>query len=188
MKKIRLASELATLASLQVMFFLGILWIFRFTRILQTLLFEQILISVVLALIFSFYLGKFLARKFKFQFWFEGQIHFRYLLIIFAAITFLLSTSTILNIDRSRSFYVLSWVNKGEVSIQNNSINLLAVHSSEKYNSKGIVMRILEQRDRGIINKSGHKLKLSFKGKVTLFVANFLARTYSLNGWRENNY
>ena len=93
----------------------------------------------------------------------------------------------ILDVDRSRSFYVLSWVRYGEVQITENTINLVHVKSSEKLNVAAIEQRISEQIDRGLIDKKQH-LHLSIQGKLLVKFSDLLAKLYRLNGWSSNNH
>ena len=184
----RKASQILLISLGEGLTFLVILYFFRALHLLQRLLFEQIILSVLvttaLALVLPYaiknsQLG--LVKRLR-------GFHYKYLACLIAGAIFFTSTSTILNIDRSRSFYILSWINKNLVTLKGSEYDLSSVKSSEKLNVDGISMRILEQQNRGIIIKNGEKFKLSSKGKFTLEVANILARVYSLNGWYENNH
>jgi predicted transcriptional regulator len=91
-----------------------------------------------------------------------------------------------MNIDRSRSFYVLSWVGNGDIQISNGQLNLSKVISDEKLNISAIKERIGEQVDRSLIERRGTTYILTQKGKVMLSIANRLASFYHLEGWFNN--
>jgi hypothetical protein len=101
-------------------------------------------------------------------------------------VSFFLLTSTLLNIDRSRSFYILSWVNNGQIKVVGNEIDLSRVMSDEASSSDGIKQRIREQESRGIIVSEGSILKLSAIGTLIYNVSTKLARIFKLNGWFGN--
>lgn len=99
----------------------------------------------------------------------------------------LVALFTILNIDRSRSFYVLSWVDKGVVICSSSGLDLSKVKSREKLNPSGISSRIEEQVKRGLILKSDSICKLTQYGELYLFSAEVIAEIFKLNNWELNN-
>lgn len=101
---------------------------------------------------------------------------------------YVFSTSTLLNIDRSRSFYILSWVDNGLVTFTEDGLKMDKVKSLEKNNSNAIENRIIEQIKRGIIVHTDSKLELSKIGKVLVQVSNLTANLFSLGGWQKNRY
>ena len=109
--------------------------------------------------------------------------------MIFAAIALgLLFNSVVLNIDRSRSFYVLGWVRSDEIRLENAGYDLSLVHSEEKLSKKAITVRINEQISRGLIRKDSHKISVSLSGKVITSAADSFAKFFHLAGWFSNNY
>ena len=97
-----------------------------------------------------------------------------------------LLSSTVLNIDRSRSFYVISWVNSELISIKKGFIDLSAVRSPEKLNQEAIEDRIEEQEARGNIKFLEGKYILSNRGKLLYQFSNHCAALFKLHGWQTN--
>ncbi len=92
---------------------------------------------------------------------------------------------SLLNVDRSRSFYVLSWVDQGEVSIENGQI-VVNVESAEATDTSGVELRLKEQQQRGLIQEANGSYKLTNMGKFTLKIANLLAKIFNLKNWEAN--
>lgn len=92
---------------------------------------------------------------------------------------------SLLNVDRSRSFYVLSWVEQGRVSVENGQI-ILKVQSTESADIAGVDLRLMEQEQRGLIQESNGIYKVTNMGKLTLMVANHLAKIFNLINWEVN--
>jgi hypothetical protein len=110
------------------------------------------------------------------------------LLVFFIAIaTTQAFTNVVLNVDRSRSLYVLSWVRYEKIELVNDTLDLEKVYSSEKLNSRAIEQRLEEQISRGLVFNNG-KFKLTFRGKMTVQFADFIGSKFSLNGWEMNNH
>jgi hypothetical protein len=99
----------------------------------------------------------------------------------------LLTQTVILNIDRSRSFYVLNWVDKGSANFSNGEFNFDKVKSSEKLNEEGIISRIEEQISRGLINKNPQGVELSILGSILLKGSETIAVIFNLRGWAQNS-
>jgi hypothetical protein len=96
------------------------------------------------------------------------------------------ATSILINIDRSRSFYVLSWVDKYQIKSDVDTNPYESVQSPEKYSIGSIQKRVVEQVNRGLISNNGSEFSLTRSGKVTLQVSNFFARIFNLQGWYQN--
>jgi hypothetical protein len=96
-----------------------------------------------------------------------------FLVVGVIAIAFLTQT-LILNIDRSRSFYVLSWVERGTVAILDGNIDLQKVESVEKYSKESIYARIEEQKSRGLIREEKNKYELTVAGSFLLKISNYI--------------
>jgi hypothetical protein len=111
------------------------------------------------------------------------------LIILFSTtLSIFVVQSTILNVDRSRSFYVLSWTDKDLVSYNGEILNVAKVHSDEKLGLTGVETRINEQISRGLISRHQNELALTRQGKFYLFIANTLAKIYILDHWENNNF
>jgi hypothetical protein len=96
------------------------------------------------------------------------------------------ATSILINIDRSRSFYVLSWVDKYQIKSGVNTNPYESVQSPEKHSIEAIQKRIIEQESRGLISDNGSEFSLTSLGKVTLQISNFFAKIFNLQGWYQN--
>lgn len=147
-------------------------------------LFEQIMFSCLIgSLVLGFAIWIYSVMKSihsklrEFVFW---------MLLVSTLLMMYLGPNTVMNIDRSRSFYVLSWVGHGDIQINHDQLILSKVVSAEKLNVAGIQERINEQIDRGLIERKSATYLLTYKGKVTLSIANRLATFYQLEGWFNN--
>ncbi len=109
------------------------------------------------------------------------------LLIIGSLLFMQIAPSTLLNIDRSRSFYVLAWVKHGEIRITDDGLDLSYIVSDERKNPEAIRLRIIEQENRGLVtlNSQGY-YSLTQKGEYLFEFSDFLASIYKLNGWESN--
>lgn len=112
----------------------------------------------------------------------------KHYLIAITFLTFLMtSTQTILNIDRSRSFYILQWI---EESPKGTDINDFRRQIDKQLGSaevKAFNQRLSEHVSRGIIQSEGNYLALSKVGKFIYSISNLLARLFDLNGWKVAN-
>jgi hypothetical protein len=118
--------------------------------------------------------------------WRFGRI-FGFKLITIGALTFVLSAQgTLLNIDRSRSLYILSWAHHQKIYVENNLIVLDRVKSLEARVPSAISQRIDEHVERGLMIDNGEKILLTPRGEIFFNVANILANVFQLNGWKQN--
>ena len=100
----------------------------------------------------------------------------------------LTANSIVLNIDRSRSMYVLGWVRSNLVTEVNGNFDYRRVQSSEKFSTSQIDQRLNEQVARGLIVKSEEKLSLSILGRFIVAFADGGATLFNLDGWYKNNH
>ena len=111
----------------------------------------------------------------------------KFLMSISISLIFLVfSQAQVLNIDRSRSFYVLSWVDKGIINLDDSEIGFDRICSSEMKNPQAIQMRLEEQDARGFVTQSGPNLRLTVLGNLQLFLADKFATVFNLRNWFEN--
>lgn len=156
------------------------LMFFILRRLLETtLIFDQINLLSIVYLLFTLgilYYKKNLKRE----------------LMLFCVVALIglsqIFNSYVLNIDRSRSMYVLSWVDKGLVTLETKSYSYTEVESLEKNSTEQIDQRIREQISRGLIIEGESSLYLSFTGKLLLKVADGGAQVFNLSGWLRNNH
>lgn len=108
------------------------------------------------------------------------------LMFLVSLMFFIAHQMVLLNIDRSRSYYVIGWVHAGNVGVKNNLYTYDDVISSEKKNVEASNMRIREQIDRGVMIKMEDSLKLTFTGAAMYQTAEILSNVFSLENWKRN--
>jgi len=145
-------------------------------------LFEEIVFVSILAALIT--LGFTLYLK-KVGFFSESISLLCYVNLLALMLSILVLPYSLINIDRSRSFYVLSWVDQGEVSIKNGQ-TVVKVESTEAADTAGVELRLKEQQQRGLIQEANGKYKVTNMGKLTLEIANLLARIFNLKNWEAN--
>jgi hypothetical protein len=106
------------------------------------------------------------------------------LVVVFSLVSYNIVSFTLLNTDRSRSFFVLSWVQNGNIDLNNQKLIVKNPVSLEFQNPDSVIQRIIEQRENGLIEKTS--LKLTKPGKFFLSCIEFMASIFDLQGWYEN--
>jgi hypothetical protein len=165
--------------------------IWKYTRNLSILIYNFIVFSIILISIkyvnfvslfetilitcFIYYL---IARLYKTE---------KRKTIILTLIFYFVYSFLLVNIDRSRSFYVLSWVKIYKIS-SNYPYDLSQVKSSEAINRFAITQRMTEQKDRKLIYDDGKYLGLTKSGNLILNLSNLFAKIFSLDNWFINRY
>jgi hypothetical protein len=98
------------------------------------------------------------------------------------------SNATLLNVDRSRSLYIFSWIQHGEVQIRDGHLDLSRVRSDERLNTVAIKQRLDEQQLRNLVtvDNSG-RVFLTSSGRFVLTLSKLLARICHLSGWERNS-
>lgn len=108
-----------------------------------------------------------------------------YINIIALLVSVLILPYALLNVDRSRSFYVLSWVDQNKISKSGDQF-LVQVQSSESLDIRGVKQRVEEQQQRGLIRENNGVYQVTEIGSFMLGVANFLAELFNLENWKSN--
>ena len=144
----------------------------------EILLFESMLLSILITILFVLILYWVRReREFK-QFAFEDLLAIVLSLVLFYSI----SGSTILNVDRSKSFYVLSWVHDyGPISENELAQRLQSKYGA--YDSISINQRLVEQTSRGVLVFRGGRYQTSVVGDIYWYVATGIASIFKLSGW-----
>ena len=158
-----------------VLVFLDLIFIILIRKYTNSsLLFEQIWISTAISLAIVQ-----ISNKFK-----GLGLDLLYLVLIAVVIGSLLS-HTLLNIDRSRSFYVLSWIDKRNLDVLDGKVILKHKVSTEMNNTEALELRIREAESRGlaVIPATGHA-KLTPLGKALVATSELIASVFELNMWR----
>ncbi len=159
-----------------LMMSIGFFYLIRSTSS-STLVYEQINISILISSLFYAYWVLrhrktpmfFLMKKFA---------------VLSLAVSLVLNVS-ILNIDRSRSFYVLSWVKNKSISAEENRF-LINIQSPEGGNRQAVIQRITEASSRGLLHSTTEEIELTTLGKILYFGSNQIAHIFNLSGWFEN--
>jgi hypothetical protein len=178
-KSMKYSSFLHFIFRLSLINFVGffILFVLRRFEVYNNLLFEQILFSdLATGLLFSSY---FLYKKAK-----DDRIFLQILIACLLMVS--VANFTLVNIDRSRSFYLLSWVEKSKIVLTDLEIDLSQVESPEKFNSDAIRLRLKEQTSRGLVYIDKSEYKLTSLGKSYLLSAQWFAKIYKLENWYRN--
>ena len=156
---------------------LGLLLLnFLFFYILQlyfinTLIFEKITIASAILIVFLVV---------------TNMINYERLSIILIIYIFLILF--FVNIDRSKSFYVLYWIEKYEIVYNSsNSTFLKNIPELENRISEfDFSQRIQEHRIRGLVTYDDKQLRLTRAGKAILKISEMCARYFRLTGWVGN--
>lgn len=138
----------------------------------NSFLFLQILFCSSIFLLFLYSLR---LRKFPFK-----LINGNELLIV--SISFILVTFLLLNIDRSRSFFLLKWVESS--GTQGTSIReLQKLKNLSDSDLAAVKQRVREQDQSGFLYKENERIYISFQGKILVFVFRNLASFENLKGY-----
>ena len=119
------------------------------------------------------------------------KINFEKLVAIICLGLFLtfLNQAFVLNVDRSRTTYVLAWVDKGFVSTTvTGEIQVIGVSSPENQNVEGSIQRIEENIERGLVKVEGKRVSLTTTGNLLLKIIQITADLFRLEGWHKNNH
>jgi hypothetical protein len=155
-----------------------VLYVLRLTGFLNQFLFEQIIFVGILTGFVSLILLSWKKSKFSVTI---SEI----LLIVTLFVS--LANFSLLNIDRSRSFYLLAWIDQSKVRESNSNLDLGMVLSSENKNVNAIQVRINEQVSRGLVSINGNQYYLTGLGEVYLLISNKAADMFDLENWRINS-
>ena len=133
-----------------------------------TLIFEKIIASTLILILLLL-----LVKKFNYK---------RLSIILIVCMSMIL---LFVNIDRSKSFYILFWVENNKISISGNNETYLNNFPKIKnrINEYDFSQRIKEHEARGLISSGNGELVLTKTGKFILLTSDLLARSFRLNGW-----
>lgn len=136
--------------------------------------FHQILIICFMNLIFLYLLET--LKPNSFTSFFHGKE------LIVVLISFLIVSFLVLNVDRSRSFYLIRWVEISEP--HGTSIYKIAdKYDLSNQEVKDFNLRIREQVSSGTISISRGTMHLTLMGKLLANLFSFTAKFESLNGY-----
>ena len=155
------------------LFLLAVLAIWRYFEI-STFIFIQIIVCSIILLSVLYLLR---LSNSKFKFFNENE-----LLVI--SISFIVVTFLLLNIDRSRSFFLLKWVD----SSGSNGITVQEIQKQKNLSESDLVaveQRIQEQDQSGFLIVRNERIYISQEGKVLVFIFRNLARVENLTGYSK---
>jgi len=104
--------------------------------------------------------------------------------LLSVAIAFILITSTLINIDRSRSVFVLKWVNQYGQS----GTSIEELQKSKNFSSSeksAVEQRIREQEQMKLLNSKNGKVYISELGKIAIFLFERIAALENLQGYKD---
>ena len=159
-----------------------ILVITRSCTSLDLILFEEIIFASLAA---AFIVACSLLSLKKKRLLMMTQKTWVYTILLGLFISLFLLPNTLVNVDRSRSLYVLSWVAEDKIEVLDGSLIVRAL-SHESSDDRGVRLRLDEQIERGLITQSGNKFELTSRGEFTLQVANTLGALFNLQNWDLN--
>lgn len=108
------------------------------------------------------------------------------IVVLIIAVITQFEASIFLNIDRSRSVFILAWVNNHEIDVSQGNVRVVKFTSSEMENLDALKLRIDEQVQRGLIKVGSDKIFLSASGKLVLHFSQKIASIFQLDGWEQN--
>jgi hypothetical protein len=108
------------------------------------------------------------------------------IVVLIMAVITQFGASVVLNIDRSRSVFILSWVHNHEIDISQGNVRVVKFTSSEMENLDALKLRINEQVQRGLMKVESDRIFLSVSGKLILYVSQRIASIFQLGGWEQN--
>ena len=98
---------------------------------------------------------------------------------------YIFGTTILMNIDRSRSFYVLVWSQK---SSSEREIAELVTQQFGGAEILGLRQRLTEQVSRGLLIEKGGNYSLTTLGNLTLGISRTLAEIFSLNEFQRVDF
>ena len=138
---------------------------------INTLIFEKVSVASAILIVFLIVINK---------------IDFKKLSIIL--IIYIILIQFFVNIDRSKSFYVLYWIEKYESNYQPSNPEFLGniPELETRISEYDFNQRVQEHQIRGLVAQKGSQLKLTGMGKMILRVSEIIAKYFRLTGWVGN--
>jgi hypothetical protein len=157
-----------TLLLLSIGVFTAIRWIWK-----TSLIFEQTIMVFLITTLIIFLICKV---------WKNNLDYERIILVNF--VVFILIQFLSLNIDRSRSFYMLKWSAQNRVVLEDNRI-IGIIDSSDTFELEGLEQRLVELEKRKLIKRQESLLKTTTLGNIVYAISNSIALVWNLGGWRS---
>lgn len=106
--------------------------------------------------------------------------------LVSVLIAFTLISTLTLNIDRSRSVFVIKWVSTLSSTSPTTLDEIIKYKNFTASESSAIMQRLAEQEQIGMLNKSPTGYRLTFLGNCFIKVSQFLAKVLHLKGFEES--
>jgi hypothetical protein len=107
--------------------------------------------------------------------------------IISLLVLYISFTTVLVNVDRSRSVFVLSWVSNNLVKIEPPGYDLSLINSYASKDYYGIEMRLNEHMKRNLIQTNDSQVSLTNYGSILLGIIEFSAKFFNLQGFYKNS-
>ena len=159
-----------------------VLFFIRAFLSLEIPLFEQIILASCISAVIGFL---FFVIRIRFAESIYNLDEVISLIMISSLISALIFPLSLVNIDRSRSFYVLSWVEYGLISKENGTLKF-EIKSTEASDRNGVELRLNEQIQRGLVVEKGGGFQLSQTGRMLISLSNLLSDIFRLENWTLN--
>ena len=155
-----------------LVFFLHFVIFYFISNFMDLFLYESILISIFLSLSVSFLL---LNKRISFNKWVSSAL-------LTSTMFYSISFSTMINIDRSRSLHVISWIHDtGPISHEELEKKIRVKYG--QFDRNFIEQRLDEQTKRNILTYRENSYTLTQFGNIIWAISQFLAKVFKLEGW-----
>ena len=104
-------------------------------------------------------------------------------------IIYICLTQLFVNIDRSKSFYILHWIKNNEIDYNLTNLAFLdkLPEIKSRTNEFDFSQRVQEHKIRGLVTQNGNKISLTNSGKFILKISELCAKYFRLKGWVGNS-
>jgi len=153
---------------LSVGVFTAIRWLWKTSLIFEQTIMVFLITNLILLL--------------KSKIWKNNLDYERIILINF--VVFIMIQFLSLNIDRSRSFYMLKWSAENRVVLEDNRITRI-VDGADTFEFNGLEQRLEELQKRRLIIKQENKAETTALGNLVYVISNSIAWIWNLGGWRS---
>ena len=102
--------------------------------------------------------------------------------IISILLFFILGTSVLMNVDRSRSIYIFKWINRCQETPTKDYTECLI---SSRTDESEVVFRIREQIARKLVKEENARYELTIGGSAIFVASNQLAHIFNLDGYKN---
>jgi hypothetical protein len=103
--------------------------------------------------------------------------------LVATLMAFIIVAVLFLNIDRSRSFYLLKWVNQYSVNGFATLETILVTKGFDDVQAQALKQRLKEQAESATLSVEGEKIRLTVLGRIIVSISNFFAGVFRLNGY-----